>query len=152
MPQNQIHMKKRMTNIKYSLLLAAVSLLLSSCLDGKACEDMPFDEFVKADRVEITNNMNEPLRKISKRAEINKLAAFAKLHKSGWRTPFSDTPIALVGAKFYRGEEFLGDFGIGSSFLTAQGCGYFQSRSVSPDDRATIMKLFAVKDPYENYK
>ena len=76
------------------------------------------------------------------------LAAFADRHSSGWSYPWYGPPVARLRADFYDGDSFLGDFGVGTSFLSAQGCGYFQSRNINDSDRIELVKLIGVGDPY----
>ncbi|MGN6281384.1 hypothetical protein [Frateuria sp.] len=121
---------------------------LASCQLSQPCSNMKFERFDGADRIEITDSTSRSLRIISNKHELQEFAAFAKAHDSDWATPVTGTPVAKVRANFYSGERFLGDLGVGSDFLTAQGCGYFQSRTVSQEDRQVIMKLFGVLDPY----
>ena len=109
---------------------------------------MRFDRFMNADRAVITSNRDEPLRTIADTLAIRQFASFALDHQSHWNVPWYGTPIALLRANFYRGSKFLGDFGLGSNFLEAQGCGDFQSRSLSSADRSKILTLFGVPDPY----
>ncbi|WP_158884401.1 hypothetical protein [Rhodanobacter sp. L36] len=89
------------------------------------------------------------LRVIRDNREIGQLTAFARTHDTQWKTNGAGVPVALVGANFYAGNKFLGDLDVGNNFLTAQGCGDFQSRDVSPQDREEVLGLLGVKDPYE---
>ena len=130
------------------ITLALCILSLASCQLSQPCSNMRFGRFNGADRIEITNLSNKSLRVISEKHEIQKFASFAQAHGSDWATPITGTPVAGVRANFYSGGKFLGDLGVGSNFLTAQGCGYFQSRTVSQEGRKAIMKLFGVLDPY----
>jgi hypothetical protein len=137
-----------MQKILFSLatvIFGAISI--TGCLSDP-CEDMGFQRFRNANRVEITDNHNNVLRRIENPAQIQALANVAISYKSGWGTPWAGAPIALVRANFFQGNKFLGDFGVGSGFLSAQGCGYFQSRNVNSKDRAVIIQLFGVRDPY----
>ena len=118
-----------------------------ACTSGPDCE-MRFGQFMNADRVVITSNMHQPLRTMTDTLAIRELASFALEHQSHWTAPWYGTPVALVRANFYHGAKFLGDLGLGSNFLEAQGCGDFQSRSLSPADRSEAMTLFGVQDPY----
>lgn len=131
---------------------AAVALIVvtAGCTLGTSCPDMRFPRLRPADRVVITSNLNDTLRTISDTASISELVAFAEAHDSGWGTPWFGPPVALVRANFYAGSQFLGDLGVGSDFLAAQGCGSFQSRSVSPSDRVAVMRVFGVPDPYKD--
>ncbi len=130
-----------------SIFLALCGLILSGCLTNRPCLDMRWERLAQTDRIVISDSSREK-RTIQDKATIEKITAFALSHRSGWETPWAGTPVALVRADFYVGSKFLGDLGVGSNFLTAQGCGYFQSRNVSAQDREIIMSLFAVKDPY----
>jgi hypothetical protein len=109
---------------------------------------MQFARLRPADRVVITTNMNETLRTISDPTLVAALVSFAEAHASDWEVPWWGPRGSLVRANFYAGNRFLGDLGVGSTFLTAQGCGDFQSRAVSPDDRVIVMQMFGVPDPY----
>ena len=131
-------------------LVAGASLVLamSGCTMGARCQDMQFARLRPADRVLITTNMNETLRTISDPASVAALVSFAEAHASDWEVPWYGPPGALVRANFYAGNRFLGDLGVGNTFLTAQGCGDFHSRPVSAADRAVVMQMFGVQDPY----
>ena len=130
-------------------LLVASLLCLSGCLENAACPDMKFERLMKTDRIVITDNMNKEIKTITDKSNIGDITNFALSHSAGWETPWAGTPVAKLRANFYIGEKFIGDFGVGSNFITAQGCGYFQSRTISEIDRKVIMSLLAVKDPYE---
>jgi|RhiMetdeSRZDD1v2_1073273.scaffolds.fasta_scaffold110918_2 hypothetical protein len=127
---------------------AAFVLAISGCTIGARCRDMQFARLRPADRVLITTNMNETLRTISDPASVAALVSFAEAHASDWEVPWYGPPGALVRANFYAGNRFLGDLGVGSTFLSAQGCGDFPSRPVSGADRAVLMQMFGVPDPY----
>jgi len=109
---------------------------------------MQFARLQPADRVLITTSMNETLRTISDPASVAALISFAEAHATGWEVPWYGPPGALVRANFYAGNRFLGDLGVGSDFVSAQGCGDFPSRPISAEDRAIVMRMFGVPDPY----
>jgi hypothetical protein len=129
-----------------SLAVAFMALPNTGCVDN-SCEDMRFQRFREANRIEIKDNRDNILRTLKKPSDIHALVEFTTSHKSGWNVPWTGAPIALITAEFYQGDKFLGDFGLGSNFLAAQGCGYFQSRDLNPQDRAVLIQLFGVKDP-----
>jgi len=136
-------------HIKKCLSLAFILFFpLFGCLMPPPCLNMQFDQLTRTDRIVITDNMGKSLRVITDTAEIKKITDFTLSHRSGWETPWSGTPIALLRANFYCQKSFVGDLGVGDDFLTSQGCGRFQSRSVSEKDREIIMGLFSVDDPY----
>ncbi|MFZ2633918.1 MAG: hypothetical protein WA081_11150 [Desulfosalsimonadaceae bacterium] len=136
--------------INKNLLTLALILCfpLTGCLKAPPCLNMQFDHLTRTDRIIITDNMGKEIRVITNRAKIKEITTFALTHHSGWETPWSGTPIALLRANFYCKRFFVGDLGVGDNFLTSQGCGRFQSRSVSEKDREIIMGLFSVDDPY----
>jgi hypothetical protein len=72
-------------------------------------------------------------------AAIAALVAFAESHGSGWNYPWYGPPV----------DRFLGDFGMGTNFLSAQGCGDFQSRRIDKSERRRLIMLIGVPDPYE---
>jgi len=130
--------------------VATMALAICGCTMGARCADMQFSRLRPADRVVITTNLNATLRTISDPTSVAALVSFAEGHASGWEVPWYGPRGSLVRANFYAGNRFLGDLGVGGTLLTAQGCGDFQSRPVSPDDRVVIMGLFGVPDPYAN--
>lgn len=121
---------------------------LSGCIKSPPCLNMQFDHLLKTDRIIITDNLGKSLRVITDTSEIKKITDFTWSHRSGWETPWTGTPIALIRVNFYCKGSFVGDLGVGDDFLTSQGCGRFQSRNVSEKDREIIMGLFSVDDPY----
>lgn len=66
-----------------------------------------------------------------------------------WKVGFAGTPVTMLRANFYQDDRFLGDFGVGSDFATARGCQLKAYRLISAPERATVMGLLAVSDPYE---
>lgn len=137
--------------MRRTITLALCIISLASCeMSTRQCVDMKFGRLKQADRIDITDNLNRRIRVITDKEQIGQFVAFAQAHDTGWGTPWDGTPIAMIGAQFFAGEKFIGNLDVGSNFLVAQGCGYFQSRSVSHRDRKVIMDLFGVKDPYAN--
>lgn len=130
------------------LLISICWIGLSGCLKDARCPDMKFERLTQTDKIVITDNMSRELRSINDRAKIEEITDFALSHSSGWKVPWTGTPVAMVQANFYVGEKLVGDLGVGGDFLTAHGCGYFQSRSVSKKDRKTIMSLLEVEGLY----
>lgn len=130
------------------LVLLILVLLSGGCSKDDPCPDMRFERFLKVNRIVITDNHNNELRTIQDDATISGITNFAVAHGSDWKAPWHGTPVALVRANFYIDDKFLGDFGVGNNFLTAQGCRAFLSRQVSQNERSEIMQLFAVLDPY----
>src|SRR5256885_15605136 len=139
--------KSRTTRAR-CLAAASLSLAINACTMGASCPDMQFARLRMADRVLITTNMNETLRTISDPTSIAALVEFAEVHAGGWAVPWYGPQGSLVRANFYAGNRFLGDLGVGSTILTAQGCGDFNSRPVSAADRLIVMRMFGVSDPY----
>lgn len=129
-----------------ALTLCIISL--AGCQMSQSCQDIRFERLKQTDQIKITNESNATLRIITEKSEIRRFTAFAMTHDADWGTPVTGTPIAMVRANFYAEGKFIGDLGVGSNFLTAQGCGYFQSRGVAAKDWQIIMELFGVKDPY----
>ena len=115
-----------------------------------SCPDMRSAELRAADRVLITSSMNDPLRTISDPSSISDLVAFAEAHESGWGAPRWGPSGGLLRANFYSRNRFLGDLGVGSDFLAAQGCADLQSRPLPAGDRAAVIRMFGVPDPYKD--
>jgi hypothetical protein len=121
--------------------------MLVACSNSHGCADMNFSRFRAATRIVVTVDSRDVNLQITSAADIAALASFAESHGDGWGVPWAGTPVARLVANFYDRDKFLGDLGIGPSFLTAQGCGYFQSRHVSPADRDRVLKLIGVPPP-----
>ncbi len=130
------------------MLLLGAPLLVGCNLDAK-CEDMGFSRLQSADRVVVVSNNMQQLRVITDVQTVAKLGAFAMSHPDNWHVPLTGAPVALVRGDFYRGSQLLGDIGLGSNFISAQGCGYFQSRVVTAKDRVVLLRLLGVADPYD---
>ncbi len=133
-------------------VLALVGFILTACTLNKPCPDANFERLGQADQVVITDNHSNVLRTTWNRFEITEIKTFAEVHQSGWEVSVFGVPVARVYANFYKGEKYIGGFGVGRNFLSSQGCGGFQSRNLSNDDRGFIMKLLAITDPYEEEK
>ncbi|MCE9636303.1 MAG: hypothetical protein K8T90_11425 [Planctomycetes bacterium] len=124
--------------------LGAASCGLMQAVSG---ERVAFDALAAADRVVVRGtSMDDERRTITDRASIASLAAFAADHADGWETPWYGPPVALLRADFYVGETYVRHLGVGSNFLTTDE---FLSRSVNDGDRAAVMKLLGVADPYD---
>ncbi|MGH7485637.1 MAG: hypothetical protein ACREMY_08555, partial [bacterium] len=131
-----------------SHLESIVALILASA-GSVGCPDMQFSRFHTATRVVVSVDSN-PVGTIEAPAKIASLASFADAHRAGWSVPGYGPPIARLRAEFYAGGKFLGDLGTGVSFLSAQGCGDFQSRGVAESDRQRFVELLGVGDPYKS--
>jgi len=130
-----------------ALLLIPLAATISACT-GNQCTKMGFDSFLSADSAVVADNLSKPFRTISDTQTLLALSSFAIQHQSGWEAPWYGTPVAQLQVQFYGGSKFLGAFDVGSDFLVAQGCGDFLSRPVSAPDRAQVMALLGVPDPY----
>ena len=113
---------------------------------------MDFEAFRQADRAVITVDSHASDDEIRSVDTLRALAGFAEEHSSGWSYPEFGPPIARLSVQFFAGDRFLGDFGVGTDFLAAQGCGYFYSRAVSAADRQKLIALIGVPDPYVTAK
>jgi len=128
------------------------AFMLASCSTSNECPYMDFQEFRVADRALITvdsNAIDDEIRSVDR---LRALVDFAEEHNSGWSSPVFGPPIARLSVQFFVGNRFLGDFGVGTDFLAAQGCGYFYSRAVSAADRQKLIALIGVPDPYATAK
>jgi hypothetical protein len=111
---------------------------------------MQFSRFRAADRVVVTLDSKTIVSTITSAPQIGALADFAEGHGSGWGNRFGGPPVARLSADFYAGDRFLGDLGVDSTFLSAQGCGYFQTRSISGADQRQLIRLLGATDSYKN--
>jgi hypothetical protein len=128
------------------LILSAIGL--ASCSTSNNCPNMHFERLREANRAVIRVDSHAVGAEIRSPDTLSALANFAQTHGSGWGYPWFGPPVARLYVEFYAGTRFLGDFGVGTNYLSAQGCEYFQSRSVSPADRQQLIALIGVGDPY----
>ena len=123
-------------------------LTLVSCSASNGCPDMHFAQFRDTTRVVITVDSHPIGRELTSPSDIAGLVAFAEAHGTGWSYPWYGPPVARLSADFYAGSKFLGDLGVGTTFLSAQGCGYFQSRTIGASDRQRLVAMLGAPDPY----
>jgi hypothetical protein len=102
---------------------------------------MHFEQLREADRAVVTVGSGREYTEIRSPDTLRALVDFAQAHSYGWGEPWYGAPVARVYVNFYAGTRFLGDFGVGTDFLSAQGCGFFQSRTVSSDDKRKLVAL-----------
>jgi hypothetical protein len=141
-------MQRVPANFGRSIILVC-TLVLSGCLVDPPCPDMGLERLQRTDRIVLTGNNLQEIATIVEKSRIDEIVEFALAHQEGWRTAIVGTPIEHLRANFYAQDKFIGGLGVGSDFLTAQGCGRFVFREVSAADRSRLMSLLAVPDPYE---
>jgi hypothetical protein len=107
---------------------------------------MHFERLREANRAEITLDART-VGELKSSDALQRLADFAEAHASGWGYPWYAPPVAHLYVEFYAGKRFLGDLGVGKSFLSARGCGYLQSRKVDSEDRGALIELIGIGDP-----
>ena len=113
---------------------------------------MRFERLRETDRAVITVGTGHPYAEIRSRDTLAALVKFAEEHSSGWGEPWYGAPVAQLYVNFYAGDRFLGDLGVGPNFLSAQGCAFFQSRSVTSSDRKALIALIGVDPDAEDTK
>jgi hypothetical protein len=125
--------------------LAAACLLLAAC-SGQTCSDMKFDDFQSADRVVVKQMSKTIVSTIADRTRIVDIARFIEARGNGWSVPFGGTPVGSITLEFYSDGRFLGDLGIGTAFLEAQGCGYFFAHHLTPSERRDLAGLIGISE------
>jgi len=132
-------------------LSVLLGLALTSC-GGGTCGDMHFERLREANRAIVTVESHPVGAEIRSQDALRRLVDFAQDHSSGWGYPWYDAPVARLRVDFFADTLFLGDLGVGNNFLSAQGCGYFQSRRVSGADRKHLISLIGVPESYASWK
>jgi hypothetical protein len=132
-------------------LTVIIGVALTSC-GGGSCDDMHFERLREANRAVITVESHTVGAEIRSPDALRRLVDFAEEHSSGWGYPWYDSPVARLRVDFFAGSRFLGDIGVGDNFLSAQGCGYFQSRQLSRADRKRLISLIGVPESYASWK
>jgi hypothetical protein len=126
----------------------AVAAGVVGCATNLFGDHVSFERLRSADRVRVRDNGDHELRSITDRATVAALVQFAEAHADGWGVPWYGAPVARIYAQFYEGDHFINDLGVGGDWIGTQHKGFFYSRSVSDSDRADVMKLLDVPDPY----
>jgi hypothetical protein len=134
--------------IEIGVLVAAVAVGRVGCAMNWFGDHVQFERLRSANRVRVRDNSDHELRTITDSETIAALVRFAEAHADGWGVPWYGAPVARIYAQFYEGDRFINDLGVGGDWIGTQHKGYFYSRSVSDDDRAAVMKLLDVPDPY----
>jgi hypothetical protein len=129
-------------------LPALTAVAIAGCSTSTSCPDMHFERFREADHAVLSVDSHAVGPELTSRNTLRALADFAQAHSTGWSYPWYGPPVARLKVDFFSGTRFLGDFGVGTTFLSAQGCGYFQSRRIDAHDRQTLIALIGVADPY----
>jgi len=129
-------------------LLSLSAVVISACSTSTSCPDMHFERFREADRAVVSVHSRAVGPELRSPDTLRALADFAQAHSTGWHYPWYGPPVADLRVDFFSGTRFLGDFGVGTNFLSAQGCDYFQSRPVNSADRRKLIALIGVADPY----
>ena len=133
-------------DLRDSGLLLAIATPLAGCCADEQCGNMHFDHFAAADQIVVTIGPIEVGAPITDAARIYALTAIIVAHGNGWSVRWAGPPIPRVNTQFYEAGRFLGDFGVGDSFASAQGCGCFQARDLSTDESATFAKQLGVSE------
>ena len=131
------------------LLLAS---LLGGCSIGERCENMGFERFGSTDRVVVNINSQPVGDPITDSNKIHALITFVQAHTDGWSVYVTGPPVARVRGEYFHGGKFLGDFGVGETFASAQGCDYFQTRRLSRAETREYAQLLGVKENEISWK
>jgi hypothetical protein len=75
---------------------------------------------------------------------VRRITTFLNARRAGWERPWYGIPVPIVVANFYRGGEFMGHVGSGSSFLETQREDDFSSRPASAEEVAAFNALLGV--------
>ena len=85
-------------------------------------------EFATADVVVITDNVNRRLALRSDPESLDALRSMLGSLGDGWRVPPTGVPVARLRLNFRRGDEPVGNLGVGETFLAAHVHGTFLAR------------------------
>jgi hypothetical protein len=107
---------------------------------------MQFNTWKSADSIVIRRSSKTTLKTITDRQLISTIVGFADARTNDWKIPFGGTPVPDITLDFYSSGRFLGHLGVGGSFLEAQGCGAFVSRSLVRDDAREITRLIGLTE------
>lgn len=143
------HMNSRKLGFAMPLFPTATVVTLILCLMAgcsSKCQSRDFEAWKQADHIVVKKMSKTTGKSISDRETISQIATFAEARKGSWGMPWAGTPVADVTLDFYSGQQFLGHLGVGKSFLEAQGCDDFVSRSLSKADLEEITRLAGISE------
>ena len=103
--------------------------------------EFSFSSLNDTDRIVVTTNLNQTLAIIDSTEPIASVLGALAQHSSGWEVPRTGVPVAKLRLNFYQGDRFLGNVGVGKSFLTTHQYGSFFSK---PSDEAEYARLLDI--------
>jgi hypothetical protein len=109
-------------------------------------EDFTFENLDRADRIVVTNNLNEKIEDVDDPAVIRAVLSFVKSHKTGWTVPPFGVPVARLRLNFYAADRPLGNVGVGKTFLTAHQFGSFWSKTSDEGEHSKLLDIIGLKD------
>jgi len=106
----------------------------------------------RADRIEVRTNSNELRRRVDDTDVVESVCAALAALPDPWTHPAGGVPVATTRLDFYVGDDFVGNLGVASRFLTAQVAGGFVAYGLDDDgavERAirSIIGLQPVRRP-----
>lgn len=96
----------------------------------------PSAHLERADRLEVRSNANELRRTVDDPEVVAAVCAALAALPDPWMHPAGGIPVATTRLDFYSGDQFVGNLGVASSFLTAQVAGGFVTYGL--DDGGTV--------------
>jgi len=131
----------RMKVIFKAVIFASLLFTQFSC-----SKTTSFPPVGKVTKIEVTNNMSTPLKKITEKNQIAKITAFVDKNSSGWGGfgDWAGVPVPKVVINFYDGEKFKGHFGVGANFFETQRNGDFMSQNASEGEREEFLNLIGI--------
>ena len=103
-----------------------------------------FSPLSRADRIEIKTGMNQPVKAVTEPAQIKAVAGFIEHYQAGFGIPWLGAPIPKHVLNFYQGNQDLGGFGIGVSFLSA-GPMNLLTQEITERERDEVLKLLGLE-------
>lgn len=123
-------------------LVAMVSL--AGCFDGPG-QSIDSSGLADADRVQITENIKaatggftQPKHEVTSRGQIDAIYHVISCQPSAWRRAAFDAPGLQWYVQFYRGEKYLGEYGVGAEARFLEHNGLYHSEN--PEQQRIVIE------------
>lgn len=119
------------------------TLVTLSCQRESPTRTVEFANLRSADRIEVRAPFDRGVAVLTHREQIESAADFIERHRSGWIDVWTGPRAPMLMLNFYRGEQYLGGYGISTSYLVAGSL----SQDAPKDEIASLAKRLGLQWP-----
>lgn len=113
--------RERISYLPAFLRIATAIALVGACRGstGQPTKTVEFGELHSANRIEVRRPFDRPVTVITDVQKIQTAAEFIQRHRNGWIDVWTGPRAPELMLDFYKGDRFVGEFGISTSYLVA---------------------------------